>query len=194
MALQTATCFSGPNMKIRIILIVFLFSLCAGAYGNTPEDVLSEYSSLIGNEQYDSIANLLSPGALAKIKAVFDEALTHEIDNGKAQLQVRIFNRKVNRQEVAATPADLYLSRLMRKLVTSTQMQGVKFERVEVVGRVDETAEQAHLLVRVFMSQHDADFDNLQVFTFTRTEGNWSMEIPVMIKQLLEIIHHSTQR
>ncbi len=181
-------------MKIRIILAAVLFSLCISVQANTPEDLLNNYADLVRNEQYDKIATVLSAGALAKIKTVFDEALVHEIDNGKAQLQIRMFNRKVSRSEVQATSADLYLSKLMQKLVTSTQMQGVKFERIEIVGRVDETADQAHLLVRVFMSQHEADFDNLQVFSFTRTDGNWFMEIPVMIKQLLEMIHHSTQR
>jgi hypothetical protein len=178
----------------RILGGIVLVTLCAVAEANSPEELLTDYATAVQAGNYDNLASLFSTDARGKVKAVFKDVLLHELDSGGYKLQQRIFNRKVTRQEVEATSEALYLSLLMTKLVDSTQQQGVKMDRVEIIGRIDETTDMAHLLVRVFMSQRDTPFNNLQVFSFSRVDGNWGMEIPTLMKQVLEMLHYSTQR
>lgn len=181
-------------MNMKILIGFTFFCLCTIAQANSPEDLLQDYIELIHTENYGKVASVLSADARAKVKSVFDDALIHEHDAGRSQLQISIFNRKVTRQDIESTSAEVYLSKMMRNLLTSTAQQGVKLDSAKIVGRVDESVDQAHLLVRVFMSQHDTPFDNLQVFSFTRVDGNWAMEIPVMVKQVLEMMHYNSQR
>jgi hypothetical protein len=182
------------TMKIKSIVGCLMISLGSMAFANSPEQVFQDYTRMVRANDFDNIATLFSTGAKEKVKQVYDAVLNHELDTGKMQIQKAIFKRKIKRSEILNTSADFFLSNMIHQLIASTQSQGVEIGNVDIVGKVDESSDRAHLIVRVFMTQNTSEFNYLQVYSFTRMDDKWAMEIPATTRQVLQMMQYQIRR
>jgi len=181
-------------MKYKLFVGCLMISLSSTTVANSPEQVFQDYAQMLRSNDFTNIATLFSTQAKEKVKQVYDAVLNHELDTGKQRTQKAIFNRKIKRSEILTTSADLYLSKMIHQLIASTQSQGVEIGNVDIVGKVDESSDRAHLIVRIFMTQNRSEFNYLQVYSFTHMDNQWAMEIPTTTRQVLQMMQYQLQR
>lgn len=183
-------------MTMRLFVLLCLLVVGPSNYGfaATPEVLLDEYAKHILNQEFDQIPAIFTAQSRADIKAVIDKALRVEIKKGRSRLQDTMVGRRIKAREIKSIPADTYIRRLVSNILSSTESQGFSFEKYKLLGRVDESEDLAHVLIRTFVKGQKSGFDNVQIYSFRRTRDGWGLLIPQNLKQILLVIEAASQR
>ena len=181
-------------MQRFVLLCLLVIGLSGYTYAATPEVLLDEYANHILKQEYSEIPRLFDAESRENIKKVIDKALKAEIKKGRSRLQDTLVGKRIKASEIKSIPADTYIARLIADLMSSIQSQSYSFDRYKLLGRVDESDDLAHVLIRTFVKGEKSGFDNVQIFSFRRTKDGWGMLTPQILKQMLLMIESSSQR
>jgi len=181
-------------MRKFILLILLFMGTTQLVLAQSPEALFDEYANHVMKGDFNQIARYLTAESRTNIKKVIDKALKAELKRKKGRLQQSLLGRKIKASEIASISAETYTTGLLNFIASSSQSQGFSFEKYEILGKVDETESLAHILVRVFIKGADSGFDNVQIFSFDKSNDGWGMQIPQTVKQMLLIIESGSQR
>jgi CRP-like cAMP-binding protein len=96
-----------------------------------------------------------------------------------------VVGRRIESSEIASIPAGVYIEKLLENVIISSKSEGFSYDKYKVLGRVDESPDLVHILIRLFVRAQESSFDNVQIYSFSQTEEGWRMLTPQTLKQLL---------
>jgi hypothetical protein len=181
-------------MRKFMLLCLLVVGLSNYGFAVTPEVLLDEYANHILKQDFVPVGGLFDAESRTSIKEVMDKALCAEIKKGRTRLQQSILGKRIKSAEIESISADTYITGLLGNFLSSTQSQGFSFERYKLLGRVDESDDLAHLVFRTFGMGQESGFDNVQIYSFSRSEDGWGMITPPILKQMLLMIESGSQR
>jgi len=181
-------------MRKLILLCLLIVGSNNYAFAATPEELLDEYANHILNQEFDQISRIFAAETRVNIKKVIDKALKAEIKKGRTRLQETVVGRRIKSNEIKSIPADTYIAKLVGSISSSTESQGFTFEKYKLLGRVDESDDLAHLLIRTFLTGQKSGFDNVRIYSFSRTRDGWGMLTPEILQQMLLMIEAGSKR
>jgi len=181
-------------MRRFVLLCLLVVGPTNFVFAETPEVLFDEYAKHIQKEEYSQIPRLFAAESRENIKKVIDKALKAEIKRGRSRLQDTLVGKRIKSREIKSIPVDTYIENLIADLLSSTQSQGFSFDRYKLLGRVDESDELAHVVIRAFIKGEKEGFDNVQIYSFHRTKDGWGMMTPEILKQMLLLIESGSQR
>ena len=109
-------------------------------------------------------------------------------------MQETVVGRRIKPSEIKSISADTYIAGLVGSINSSTESQGFSFEKYKLLGRVDESDDLAHVLIRTFLKGQKSGFDNVRIYSFSRTKDGWGMLTPEIVQQMLLMIEAGSQR
>jgi hypothetical protein len=181
-------------MRRLVLLCLLVVGPTNFVFAETPEVLMDRYANHILKEEYSQIPGLFAAESREAIKKVIDKALKAEFKKGRSRLQDTLVGKRIKVREIKSIPADTYIARLIADLMSSIQSQSYSFDRYILLGRVDESDDLAHVLIRTFVKGEKAGFDNVQIYSFRRTKDSWGMLTPETLKQMLLLIESGSMR
>ncbi len=175
-----------------IILMCVLVSNGVSADG--PTDTLDQYFTVLTSRNYNSLGSIMDSGDMAELQVLMVNAIRQQARKGRHDLQRRIYGKKVTMKKVRETSSDFFIGQLSREILSAADTQHLVVTGQEVLGRVDETEEMVHFLVRVFMTQGETTASNIRIYTLVKEGDTWKMKFPDVIKQMLQIIEVSVNQ
>ena len=172
-----------------IILVCALVS--TGVFADDPKDKLDQYFNILSSQAYDSLGSIMDSDDMDELQVLMVNAIRQQARRGRYDLQRQIYGKKVTMKRVRETTPDFYISQLSRAILSAAETQHMVVTRQEILGRIDESEEMVHFLVRVFMKQGERTASNIRVFTLVKEDDGWKMKFPDIIKQMLQVIEVS---
>jgi hypothetical protein len=175
------------NFFVLLICIV----MSAGAIADGPQDTLDQYFTVLTSRNYETLGSIMDSGDMVQLQVLMVNAIRQQARKGRYDLQRRIYGKKVTMKTVRETTADFFIGQLSREILTAAETQHLIVTGQEILGRVDESDDMVHFLIRVFMTQGETTAGNIRLYTIVKEGEAWKMKFPDVIKQMLQIIEVS---
>ena len=157
---------------------------------STPEELILSMGEATRAGDWDGMAGLMHPAALAEVRELFMPLLATP---ATAEVLPMLFGVETAEEVANLTDAQLFAA-LMRRVLGEEQMTAelLKSAKVEIVGSVREGADTVHVLSRIRMTYGKASFRSLEVGSAIRDGAVWrgllSGEIAGLAAMLQEAI------
>ena len=178
---------------MRIIsTLLILLAFCSSALADGPKEVLDQYFKVLTSRNSAPLPSLMSSEDMKQMKVMMDSALTR---NTRASLQLRedIFGKAVDKKTIEAATPEFYFKKLSSGILQAADAQKFILDDRTILGRIDETADMVHFVVRLHMRQHSMENSSLLVYTLVKEDGKWKMKFPPTLAQTLNLIETMTR-
>jgi len=96
--------------------------------------------------------------------------------------------------DVAAASAGFYLKALASEILQAARLQHLKVTDREIIGKIQETENLVHIVVRLNMAQNESRGSDILVYTLVRENDQWKLQFPPTIKQMLLVIESTARQ
>jgi len=177
--------FIGLNLKNSLIILSILtFSTVTFAQTlpnktqpppKSPEAVVQEYFSLLQKKQWLGITDLFSPSALTKFKTSLLPVVQLDMVKGKGELCNVFFGKKLTAGELQTMSEKDFFFFAMSGIVMQIADFGLRFDRIEVLGKVPEGDSLAHVVSRIYIGKGENQVQNIDVTSLEKVKGEWKL-------------------
>jgi hypothetical protein len=181
-------------MRYLIALVCTVLLNPTSFADGTPEATLDKYLSVLTGQELNDIATLMDSASMNSLKKAIDESIQYQANFGEHGLQRRIFGQKVPMSQVAKTPAEFYLNALANEILKAARSQHLRVTDREIIGKIQENDDMAHIVVRLKMSQGDHLGTDILVYTLAKENGEWKLKFPTTIKQMVMMIESTARQ
>ena len=156
-------------MRLALLALLVLAAPAAAqrAYpASTPEELALSMGEAMRAGDWDGMAGLMHPRALAELREMFMPLLSNP---ASAEMLPMLFGVETADDAANLTDAQLFAALMQRILgEEAVAAELLKTAKVEIVGSVREGADTVHVLQRVGMTYGKASFRSLEVTSATR--------------------------
>jgi|GEM_PF-728565 len=184
----------GTPMRYLIALVCTALLNSTSFANSTPEATLDKYLSVLTGQNLSGVATLMDSSSMKSLKKSMDESIQYQANFGEYGLQRRVFGEKVSMSKVAETTAEFYLNALASEILKAARSQHLKVTDREIIGKIQETDDMVHIVVRLKMSQDDHQGTDILVYTLVRETDEWKLKFPATIKQMLTVIESTARQ
>jgi hypothetical protein len=180
-------------MRKTVILIFYLLATFS-VNAESPDALVEIYFHAISGGDFSKVGKNMNPHKMKDLKSLMDRVIQGELQQGRSQMQRRLFGKEISMATARATTADEYLDRLGSDILNAASGQNFSVDGHTVLGQVAEGNDKVHMVARVEMSQNGQSTMDIVVYSFTRIDGTWYMEFPQTIRQMLAVIEAGARR
>lgn len=173
---------------MRIVLLTLVLLLPGQVLAVNPDTMLDEYFEILLTRNFDNIGTLMDPGQMQELKALLDGVMKTELKGGNFGMQVRIFGKKVTLSEIEKTQPDFYLRKLAGSIRDAANVSHFYVTDRTILGRIDETPELVHYVVRLHLQQDEKTASDIYVYTLVKYGDDWKLKFPPTIRQMVGMI------
>ncbi len=157
------------------LLALLVFAAPAAAQrtypASTPEELALSMGEAMRASDWDGMAGLMHPKALAELRGMFMPLLENP---ASAEMLPMLFGVETAEDAANLTDAQLFaalMQRILGEEAAATEL--LKTATVEIIGTVREGADTVHVLQRIGMTYGKAAFRSLEVTSTTRDGAQW---------------------
>ena len=160
-------------MSLRICLALALLLCGQLAYSQTASDAAVKYIDALKRKDYEAVAAMYLPAALADFRKTMS-FVTQFPEDEQDGFYASFFGPDADKESVAKLSDAQFFARFLaaRGLEAGAQ-DGVAPGDAKVLGEVAEGANVAHVVTRSKGKVGEADIEQLQVLSFTKSNGAW---------------------
>ncbi|MFT4631401.1 MAG: hypothetical protein ACJAWK_001513 [Candidatus Azotimanducaceae bacterium] len=180
-------------MGMRRILLVILSVLALPASASSPDAILEDYFTVIETTDFRNLTELFVPERMLDIKKLMVDVVKSE-SRGAMAFEKQVLGGTLSDREADKASADFYLGKIFRELASSAENVHFSLQNHTILGEVTENDDQVHIVARLKVVQSDKSADDIVVYSFTRVNDRWYMELPPILKNYLGLIEGSLKR
>ncbi len=143
----------------------------SAAQQESPEDVARQYVAAMQAGDWNGMAALMHPEALAELRGLFDPLL----DIPEARMVIQQFYGAASLEEARARSDTAVFANFIEFVSSQEPLVGeaIRSSRVEFIGHLYEGDELAHVLYRMTMTVEGLPVTQIDVFTVRRSGSTW---------------------
>ncbi|HEX5048950.1 MAG TPA: hypothetical protein VFX89_17695 [Gammaproteobacteria bacterium] len=162
-------------MRLRICLALALLLCGPLAHAQTASDAAVKYFATLKRKDYDAVAAMYLPAALAEFRKTMSFVAEFPEDEQDG-IYASFFGADAGKESIAKL-SDVqffaaFLAAQANGLEAGTQ-EGLALGDVKVLGEIAEGPNVAHVVARGKGKVGDSDIETLQVLSFTKSNGTW---------------------
>ena len=144
----------------------------------------------IAHSQWDEINSLMYPQDVENLKQLMLRIIRFENQYGENRIQRSVFGKPVSDETASQLNASFYLTMTIRQMALTLRQQGFELKSHHVLGDVKEGKNRVHLLVRLKLVQYGVTVSNLQIYSFTKKNRRWYIELQPNIVEILKLVEY----
>jgi len=113
---------------------------------------------------------------------------------GAIAFEKQVLEVKLSKHEAETASAEFYLAKILSELASGAESMHFSLQNHTILGQVTEGDGQVHIVARLKVAQPDKSADDIVVYSFSRVNEKWYMELPPMLKNYLGLIESSLKR
>ena len=169
----------------RALLLVFSF-LAMPAIAS-PDKLLNEYFNALVAEDFSGVGKNILPAHLLEVKQLMVEMVESESPAARS-METRFFGADVDATAAKGKSGEFYVEQLLGFLSSEAGQMSFSIGDHKIIGEVAEGSHLRHILVRLEVSQGEKVRSNITVYSFSKENGRWYMEYPVVLKAYLDLL------
>jgi hypothetical protein len=178
---------------MRRILLVILSMLALPASASSPDTILEDYFTAIETTDFSNLTEIFVPERMSDIKKLMVDVVKSE-SRGAMAFEKQVLGEALSDREAEKASADFYLGKIISELASSAENMHFSLQNHIILGKVTEDDDQVHIVARLKVVQSDKSADDIVVYSFTRINDRWYMELPPILKNYLGLIEGSLKR
>lgn len=174
------------NFRNRCFLLLCLLGPVVAPISQaatTPEAEAEAYFAAMQEEGLTAATRFMHPTALAQFKAMLMPVYAAENAAGTRQLLDMTFSADMDFAELQALDPALFMDGFMSLLVAQTGNAPIRFDKLEVLGTVDE-GDARHVLTRMTLGAGELAITQFEVLSFIPYNDSWRLQLDGDMKGL----------
>jgi hypothetical protein len=180
-------------MDMRRILLVVLSILTLPASASSPGSILEDYLTAIETMDFSNLSEIIVPQRMSDIKKLMISVVQSE-SRGAMAFEKQVLGTPLSKGEAEKASAGFYLAKILGELASGAENMHFSLQNHTVLGEVAEGDDHVHIVARLKVVQSEKTADDIVVYSFTRVNDRWYMELPPTLKNYLGLIEGSLNR
>jgi len=164
-----------------------LICTTAFAKSSTPEDLAKEYFAAMQTEGMASTGRFMHPKALSEFKAMLMPVYEAEANSGQRQLMDITFGKDMGISALEEMAPAAFMNGFMNLVATQLGDVKISFDRIEVLGTVEE-GNARHVLTRMTVGAGDLAVTQFEVLSFLPYNDSWRLQLNGEMKGLAKTL------
>ena len=179
------------NILTTILLAFFLFFVSA-THAASPERMAKQYYIYIDANQWNKIADMMHESALTDFKAKLLPTLKPINHSGKSGLLKKTFGKNATYEDARKAPNKKFFINVVGNVASLVRNTGIKNTQTSIIGKIPDSDDVAHVLVRESYKLGDIEIANMEVLSFKKSGDSWALLLSGKIRGLVQTLQTST--
>lgn len=175
---------------MRPILLMILSVLALPASAASPDAIIEQYFTALESQDFSDLGKIIAPQRMSDIKKLMVSVVQSESRAAMA-VEERVFGEPLTKREANEASADFYLDKIVSELASGANSMNFSVQKHTILGQVTEGNDQVHIVARFRIAQPDRSADDIAVYSFTKVDGQWYMDLPPILKNYLGMLEGS---
>lgn len=165
---------------ITIFFLLILF--CVNSYAGTAVEKVEQYVGELKNKNFDATTSYFESSQLTEFRKTmsFYKELPNEV---QSQMLHHFFGPEATVETVEQlTDSEFFTSFIVVTFQQLDAVGGLNFEKMEILGQVDEGKDVTHVLTRNKVTAGEVNIEQMEVISLKKINGDWKVLMSGKVK------------